>query len=209
VDVAADVVADFLDVFVVHALNHDFQGDTIAEALRARRSRGDTALNSWTVAIPVTGQGGPVDLPELADVRIEAKERSIKPKRDYGALVVSGRSARVGSLRDVLHGLSADERSAAEKDAKAAGEKPTEDIYRQRMSSPLLLIYLLRGRPPKPAGYYLDGQILPALGLHFPAGDGPEKPSTLISYRLNRIAQLELFGDQDDDPPVDADDDDD
>ena len=209
-NVSNDTVADFLDAFLVHALNHDFQGDSIAEALRARAATAEPGPPGWTVALPVTGQGGPVDLPEIAGLPIEAKRRSIKVKPEYGALVVSRKSARVGSLRDVLHGLSAPERSAAESEAQAAGEKPTEDVYRQKMSSPLLLIYLLRGVAGDDGrSYHLDGQILPALGLHFPAGGGPEKPSSLIRYRLNRIAQLELFGDQDDEPAADPDDDDD
>ena len=210
VDVPVETVADFLNAFLVHPLDHDFQGDSIAEARRERASKGEREPSSWTVAVPVAGQGGLVDLPEFAGVAIEAERRSVKVKRDHGALIVSRRSARVGSLRDVLHALSAEQRSAAESEARAVGEKPTEGLYRKKLSSPLLLIYLLRGLAGDDAKtLYLDGQILPALGLHFPASTGPEEPSALVRYRLNRTAQLELFGDPDDDPPADLDDDDD
>ncbi len=51
---------------------------------------------------------------------------------------------------------------------------------------------------------FRDGLVLPALALHFPGTRDPDAPKNVVRYRLNRIAQKELF-------PVDdeADDEDD
>ena len=86
--------------------------------------------------------------------------------------------------------------------------------YREKMQTPLLLIYLISGvirddkhdkETEKP---YRLGLILPALGLHFPGKEDASSKSRLVRYRLNRVAQAELFPvDLDDDEPV-ADDDD-
>jgi hypothetical protein len=48
--------------------------------------------------------------------------------------------------------------------------------------------------------------LLPALSLHFPGEPDPSRPERTIKYRLNRVAQRELFGsDVFDDPAIDDD----
>jgi Z1 domain len=54
-DVPADVIAKLLREFLVHPLNHDFQGDAIADFLAAAAQRGDPQLSLWTVAVPTNG----------------------------------------------------------------------------------------------------------------------------------------------------------
>ena len=55
----------------------------------------------------------------------------------------------------------------------------------------------------------LGGMLLPALGMHFPGRHDPEAPRRTVRYRLNRVAQGELFPnpDDDDDTPDPQDDD--
>jgi hypothetical protein len=77
-----------------------------------------------------------------------------------------------------------------------------EDDYRAAMTSPLPVVYLLRGveRESKGASEteYKSGLVLPALGLHFPGIKDPNAPKRYVKYRLNRIAQAELELDGDD-----------
>lgn len=87
-DVPAEAVAAFLDEFLVHPLNHDFQGDSIAAFLRELPSRGDTSLDRWTVALLTTGRGEPSPLKALPEVEISAKQRKVREKKDVGSLMV-------------------------------------------------------------------------------------------------------------------------
>ncbi|HEX3417509.1 MAG TPA: Z1 domain-containing protein [Stellaceae bacterium] len=59
-DIPSDFVAAFLDGFLVHPLNHDFQGDAIAEFLRDLPAESDLdILKHWTVALVTVGRGEP------------------------------------------------------------------------------------------------------------------------------------------------------
>jgi Z1 domain len=178
-NVPADTVAFFLDDFLVHPLNHDFQGDSIAEFLRELPSRGDTSLARWTVAVLTTGRGQPAPLTSLPGVSIIAKERKVREKKEVGSLMVSGKGSRVGSRRDVRHGLTLDEASRVGDTVR--GDKPDikeipEDAYRAVMQAPLLLIYLLRGTGEVDKVSYRNGLILPAIALHFPGAVDPDAP---------------------------------
>jgi hypothetical protein len=210
--VRADRVATFLDDFVVHPLNHDFQGDAIAEFLRDLPSRQDMDfLGEWTVGLMITGEGDPIQflpLPELKEMR--SMKRQVAPGRVPGSIVVSARGSRVGSPRDVRHGLSVEE--AAEVRA-AAGDDFKATDYREKMGTPLLLIYLISGvtrddrKNKESERPYRPGLLLPALSLHFPGKEDASSKSRLVRYRLNRVAQAELFPvDIDDDEPVAEDD---
>ena len=200
--VPANVVADFLENFRVHPSNHDFQSDSISEWLRMETERGNSAVENWTVAILNPRNGLRVELETDFDLR--AGERKIHVKKEPPALQVSAKSAAVGGRRDVRQGLSIEAVQSIDGRIKDAAA----DDYRQALPGPLLLIYLFRGREGA-AGtpLYKDGLILPALGLHFPGtpetATSAERP---IRYRLNRVAQQQLF--EFDDESV-ADDDDD
>src|SRR5208337_1652141 len=106
-DVPADVVAKLLREFLVHPLNHDFQGDAIADFLVAAAQRGDPQLSLWTVALPTNGTQGPIDPPLHSGVGVQAKRRLVLLRQTPPqSLLVSGKKARVGGREDVLHGLS-------------------------------------------------------------------------------------------------------
>lgn len=190
-------IATLLDRFLVHPMNFDFQGDSIAEFLREAADKGDSPLASWTVVLPTRGEKGRVDLAALPGIDICAKERRVKLTREDGSLLVSGKSARVGSRADVRHGLSVEAaKVVAESERRNNPEKrdTPESAYRAEMTAPLLLIYLLRGTEYLPEKRpYRDDLILPALALHFPGGKDPDAPKNLVRYRLNSVAQKELL----------------
>jgi hypothetical protein len=206
--VPAGVVADFLEGFAVHPLNHDFQGDSIAEFLRQAEADGDTALSEWTVALLTSGEGDEVEIDVLGGQRVATTRRVVKADPAKRSLLVSGKSARVGGRSDVRHGLDPDRMPAG---------SHTEDDLRDAMKNPLLITYLLEGDQWAGSGQerrkvpYLNHMVLPALGLHFPSSTTGKGEARTVKYRLNKIAQEQFFGEElesDDDPlseDIDAD----
>lgn len=209
-DVDATDIAAFLDDFAIHPLNHALQGDSIADFLRDLPARQVPPLEKWTVAILTSGTASNTSLSALLDVEITTKKRKIKHSTRSNSLMVSGRSARVGSARDVRHGLSGDEAKAVEDRIREENPDKKGDVeadhFRAAMQAPLLLLYLLQGEEPGKKGYYRNGLILPAIGMHFPGAVDPDSPKRLVRYRLNMVAQDELFADLDDEPTQDEDD---
>jgi hypothetical protein len=186
-----------LEDFLVHPLNHDFQGDAIAAFLREAVNRKDNGLSTWTIALPTNGKKEKVPL--SSELPVLAKKRRVLV-RQMQSLLVSGKGARVGSRADVRHGLSVDEVKAVTQDQ--GDSDVSEDIYRAEMTTPLLLIYLLRGVEREGKGVeekdYKGNLVLPALALHFPGTEDRSAPKSYIKYRLNRVAQAELEFDGDD-----------
>lgn len=188
-----------LEEFLVHPLNFDFQGDAIAEFLR-RRCAVDDQLARWTIALP--SEGSAEEVTEIATIRhlgVKAGKRKVTPRREDGSLLVSGRSARVGGRADLRHAF--DRETLAE--LQASKRTSNEDDLRAAMRGPLLVIYLLRGvlitGPERIERSYRDGLLLPALGMHFPGSVNPDAPQQLVSYRLNKVAQRELFREEEPD----------
>jgi Z1 domain len=210
-DVPGQVIADLIEHFLVHPLNHDFQGDSIAEDLRDAASAEEHSWSKWKVALPRQGNDnlprwvlhGPCTLDVMAKRRrILVREDTLPP-----SILLSGRSARVGSRTDVLYGLSQAEEEEAKRRAREEapnGRGIPEGICRAVMREPLLVLFLVRGELEKDGQAFDDGLILPALGLHFPGEVNPEARKRYVRYRLNRVAQAELdLGD--DDIPADDD----
>jgi hypothetical protein len=217
--VAGDVVAKLLRDFLVHPLNHDFQGDAIADFLIAAAERHDPQLSRWTVAVPTNGTLGAISPPLSSGLAVGAKRRSVLLRESPPqSLLVSGKGARVGGPEDVLHGLSFEQAEAvkvAERKANPELKSIPEDAYRAAMQNPLLVVFLLRGIEKQAKSeskqekvedkIYKQGLVLPALALHFPGIKDPNAPKRYVSYRLNRVAQGELeldgddLGDDDDD----------
>jgi hypothetical protein len=203
--VPAEAIERLLREFLVHPLNHDFQGDAIADFLVAAKERGDAQLLHWTVAVPTDGKLGPIKPPLSSGLAVEAKRRVVLARQGPPqSLLVSGKGARVGGPEDVLYGLlpeQADAVKAAERKEKPDAKNPPEDAFRAAMQHPLLVVYLLRGIEKQgdgPETSYKQGLVLPALGLHFPGIKDPNAPKRYLSYRLNRVAQGELELDGDD-----------
>ena len=132
----------------------------------------------------------------------------MRENKANGSLLVSGKGARVGDSPDVRHGMSKELARQAEENWRLKQRDDQKqkaisgDEYREKMQAPLLLLYLLRGFERQPGGDdapYREGLVLPALALHFPGAPDPDAPRRLVRYRLNAVAQAELF-------PVDIDD---
>jgi hypothetical protein len=203
-DVPADLIAKVVREFLVHPLNHDFQGDAISDFLVDAVGRGDRQLSHWTVALPTYGASGPIQPPLSSGLAVEAKRRLVLVRQSPPqSLLVSGKKARVGGREDVLHGLTSEEAEAvkAQERKKDQDKNIPEDAFRAAMQAPLLVIYLLRGferQPGRSETPYRKGLLLPALGLHFPGIRDLNAPKRYVNYRLNRVAQGELELDGDD-----------
>lgn len=203
--VPAARVGDLLDEFFVHPFNHDFQADAIADFLKEAAARNDPLLSHWTVAVPTGGSAKEVRLPKTSTLELDAKKRRVIHKKGTPQyLLVSGKSARVGSIGDARFGMSKELVEQAAKEAKEEDpdrKQVPEDAYRKVMTNPLLIIYLLRGyeregKKGSPETAFKDNLVLPALGMHFPGMGGGEQEQ--VVYRLNKVAQEELELDGDD-----------
>jgi hypothetical protein len=199
-DVPAEMVADVLADYLVHPLNFDFQGDALADFVRSAAT-GEDRVATWTVAMPTSGDGGLVsDFTALAGHTIQAAARRIKTGRTGKSLQVSGKSARVGGRSDLRHAFS----SERYKQLKSEHGDLKEDTIRQEMLKPLLIIYPLRGKAAEaasedPASFYRGGLLLPAMGIHFPGEIKSGGSKAVVRYRINKVAQAELFPEQGDD----------
>lgn len=198
--VRAGLVTKLLRDFLVHPLNHDFQGEAIADFLDLALERRDPQLSTWRVALPTEGTAEPDKPVVVAGIVVRPKKRVILVRKSPESLLVSGEKARVGGREDVLHGLSYDlaetVRSTFKRD-NPTGKNVPEDAFREVMVNPLLVIYLLRGFERAPEDkeketIYKGGLVLPAIALHFPGVKDPNAPKRYVSYRLNRVAQAEL-----------------
>ncbi len=203
-NVPASIIADFLDEFLVHPHNFDFQADSIAYYLRSSAVVDEPRLATWTIALPLRGEAG--DDVQIASIgrSVQTRKRKVREDASQAALLVSGKSARVGGKADVRLGLPP---------GVTVAPKEEEAKVREFLESPLLVLYLLRGevkpKPDGPAEPYKDGLLLPALGMHFPGQSEERPPTSFIKYRLNKVGQEQLFAPDagDDDRSLDLDDD--
>jgi hypothetical protein len=202
--VPAEHVGKLLREFLVHPLNHDFQGDAIADFLDDAVAQGDPRLATWTVAVPLNGEMGPVEPGLSCGLNVNAKRRKILVRSaPPQSLLVSGKGARVGSRSDVHNGLSAEKAQEVIRESRQENpdqKEVPEDAFRAAMESPLLVVYLLRGVKEEGGSEtdYKNRLVLPALGLHFPGTKDPTAPKRYVNYRLNTVAQNELELDGDD-----------
>jgi hypothetical protein len=204
--VPAAEIASMIEQFLVHPLNHDFQGDSIAEHLRASAAEVGHPWELWKVALPRKGEiGEPMTFGGPHQLTVTAKGRKILVRDDTvpPSILLSGKNARVGSKADVRLGLNPEVWDHIRQANQNVREIP-EDEYRAKMNRPLLLIYLVRGTL-KDGTAFADGLILPALALHFPGEADRQARKRYVRYRLNRVAQAELDPGLGEDIPADED----
>lgn len=206
--IPAASIADFIENFLVHPLNHDFQGDSIAQYLRAASNNDGHFWSIWNVVLPCNGndKGEHFYQSEPHPIDVKLKRRGILVRRNTlpPSILLSGKSARVGSKQDVRFALSDTEVTVARDRAKEFGMDTSEDVYRSVMERPVLVVYLIRGELQKDGPAFDNGLILPALGLHFPGEVDQVGRKRFVRYRLNRVAQAELEY-VDEDIPADED----
>jgi len=139
--------------------------------------------------------------------RIVAAKRHVRVNPEERSLSISGRRARVGGWSDLRHAFPKD----ALDSAFTSNTRPSEGDLRAAMGRPLLVVYLIKGFEAVPGGeerIYRDGLTLPALGLHFPGRRDGDTERNFIRYRLNRVAQRQLFSADEDDVELPDDEDD-
>lgn len=198
-DVHKSHVASLLRRFVSHPLDFVFQQDFLA-AFLDRTS--EPCLESWDVVIP----NGREAEDELAGIRYCPQKRKVTVNPATRAILVSGKSRRVGSRGIEREGMPPElvRKIEDEYTISHGGASIPDKEYRQHRRRPLLLIHLTT---PFVGGNVLDtgGQPLVALGLSFPQFDD-SSVAKRVRYEINLVALRNLFDAETDDEPETDDD---
>ena len=191
--VSKDSVSQLLRRFRAHPRNVTFRGEDLATFLD---STNEPKLAKWDVVLPNgNGQKWAV-LPNL-DARLQKRVVTVSPS---GEVLVSGKSARVGSRGvereaiDPNHVRRAEEEYRASESSK--GSIP-DRVYRAVRERPLLLIHYIEAhkvvegqKDPVPVPASSDQFI--ALGLSFPKFDDSQAAKKVV-YRVNVVEWRSLF----------------
>ncbi len=196
--VPRSAVARLLRIFDVHPLNVVFQGKGLAEFLDTDAY---AALENWDVVLPNGSEPHMGLLPGLA---CRAQLRQVT-KPSQNDILVSGKSARVGSRGSEREGIAPDVVKRVEQEYRQQHpeKKSVPDwAYREARECPLLLLHNL-------APYRLlendarenvdtGGKPLFGLGLSFPRfDDSGARPR--VTYRVNLVEWRNLFASEEDD----------
>jgi len=169
-------VVDLLRGFDVHPLNISFQANDLASFLEATP---EVRLQNWDVVFP---QGNGKDA-TIAGTLVHQNIRKVRV--DPTSILVSGRSARVGSRGIEREGLPAG--LIAEITADYGREKPGKSVpdsaFRKRRTTPLLLVHTIQATTD---GDKTAPDKLVALGLSFPVFDDSDV-ARRVTYRVNLI----------------------
>jgi hypothetical protein len=169
-------VVELLRGFDVHPLNISFQAKDLAGFLEVTP---EVRLQHWDVVFP-QGKGGDET---LAGVHIHKNIRNVRV--DQTSILVSGRSARVGSRGIEREGLSASLIAEITDEYRQAnpGKSVPDSAFRKRRMTPLLLVHVIEatteGDKPLP-------DHLVALGLSFPDFDDSDV-ARRVTYRVNLV----------------------
>src|ERR1035438_4521550 len=125
-------------------------------------------LQEWDVVLP-QGEG---DARDLGGVTLRRNKRKVKWHEE--SILVSGRSARVGSRGIEREGLSEEQiravTDAYKQDEKNKGKSVPDHKYREYRERPLLLIHVIEPSVDDGAEKKLPDDLI-ALGLSFPRFD--------------------------------------
>lgn len=173
-------------------------------------------LDKWDVCIP-QGEGDEVHGIEvsLSDGKtgaVRCRKRQFERKTAKGASYLRINKQRVGDTSDERVEMSKPQIEEADLEWKAEIAKDTKlgastpgYMYRRFRSSPLLTIHLIQCT--NPSGKNADKMLsieevgtdpMVAVSISFPDFDPLSKGEPVV-YRLNKIALLDLFGDEDED----------
>jgi hypothetical protein len=195
-DVPKELVAALLRDFDVHPLNVAFQTGDLARYLE---STAEPRLRSWDVVMP-NGSGKPVT---IGPVTVSASKRKMVDDQN-GMLLVSGKSARVGSRGIEKEGLDISEVKRMDNEFKRLnpGKNISDKYYRTERLRPLLLIHVLAPNEPV-TGSNCDEIV--ALGLSFPRFDDSDVAKRVV-YRVNLVEWRSMLEQEvDDDIPEEED----
>jgi hypothetical protein len=182
------VIADFLRSFTSHPLNATFQTGDLAAFLETNTV---PALGEWDVVIP----NGSESTTSFAGVDCKPQKRRVDVNPALRSVLVSGKSARVGSRGIEKEGLPVDLVRQIETDfAEANPNKTNSDKeYRSRRTRPLLLLHLIKPTLKDQSAWDAGGSILVALGLSFPMFDDTDETNRRVRYRVNLVEWRNLF----------------
>jgi hypothetical protein len=190
---ARSEVAGLLRRFRVHPNNFTFQSDELAAFLDGTD---EPCLQEWDVVLP-SGSAGIASV--LSDLAVRAQRRVVTVG-NAGDILVSGKSARVGSRGVEREGIDPEKvRSAEEEYRKKEGKENVPDrLYRAIRQRPLLLLHCIApvytDETPMDAG----GEPVFALGLSFPRFDDSGVARRVV-YRVNVVEWRSLFESEADD----------
>lgn len=198
-DVPKNHIASLLRRFVSHPLDFVFQQDFLAAFLD---HTSEPCLEQWDVVIP----NGREPEQEFAGIRYRLQKRKVAVNSATRAILVSGRSRRVGSRGIEREGMPPDLVRRLEEEYKAnhAGASIPDKEFRAHRQRPLLLLHLTA---PIKDGLPLDtgGRPLVALGLSFPTFDD-SSVAKRVRYEINLVAFRNMFDIEVDDEPETEDD---
>jgi hypothetical protein len=173
-------VVDLLRDFDVHPMNISFQARDLADFLQATTEQ---RLKEWDVVLP-QGEG---DSRELAGIAVRRNKRRITLHE--GSILVSGRSARVGSRGIEREGLSEEQIRAVidayKQDEKSKGKSVPDHKYREQRDRPLLLIHVIEPSVDDGGDRKLPDDLI-ALGLSFPRFNDSDVAKR-VTYRVNLV----------------------
>jgi hypothetical protein len=173
-------VVDLLRGFDVHPMNISFQARDLAAFLEATT---EERLQEWDVVLP-QGEG---DGRDLGGVMLRRNKRKVTLHE--GSILVSGRSARVGSRGIEREGLSEEQiravTDAYKQDEKNRGKSVPDHKYREQRERPLLLIHLIEPSIDDGDEKKLPDDLI-ALGLSFPRFNDADVAKR-VTYRVNLV----------------------
>jgi hypothetical protein len=186
-------ISGLLADFETHPLNYDFQASELSAFLE---STDEPMLQSWDVVMP----HGSLEAEVIGGVSVKMNERKLLVRRDNRSILISGRSARVGSRGIEREGLTGEQYERVR--AENAGKNISDSKYREVRERPLLLLHIIRGYTRN--GKEADSEKIPfapllvALGLSFPAFDDSGIAGR-VEYKVNTIEWRSMFEEEEED----------
>lgn len=208
-------VSDYIASFIAHPKHIPFNAKEISIHIKNKLDK-----ETWTVVI----MGGRCEeslekqyfCKELTDSNIKYSKRIII--KSGNSLLISGNRARVGVPGATKYGLEdyivteIENAYKKENDVETVGDKPFLKVPERE---PVLLIYPIKIDKEKnekrkansdEEAIKLLGELpVVALGIGFPEAEPGKETSTRIKYVLNRIAEREYFGFEEEEDDIDDD----
>ncbi|MGV8120416.1 MAG: Z1 domain-containing protein [Candidatus Xenobiia bacterium LiM19] len=192
-DVPRTPIINFLRRFETHPLNFDFQREDLASFIE----RTDEAkLQNWDVVLP-NGE-----LPEtmFAGIPYRPQKRKVQSSKS-GSILVSGKSARVGSRGIEKEGVPETDVRSINANARRENRNVSDEEYRKCRPRPLFLLHLLKPFIKEKNGeaeFDTGGFPLAAVSLSFPSFDDSDA-SRRVKYRVNLVEWRNYFSEETDD----------
>jgi hypothetical protein len=192
-------ISDLLRRFRTDPRNFAFRGADIADFVDETQ---EARLFEWDVVVPY-GEGA--DFPLLRDLTARLQKRSVSIGPGPSVLV-SGKSARVGSRGIEREGMSPAEVNNVEETYRLnnPGKRSVPDwAYRDARTRPLLLIHCIEAHSEDGGTVAASADCFIALGLSFPVFVDTDEQER-VRYTMNAVELRGMFEEElDDDEDLD------